>query len=722
MTFLNPLLALGALAFLIPLAIHVLNRSRFKTVEWGAMHLLESVIKVNHKRFRLDQLILLLVRCLIPVLLALCIARPLLTGSKTMNPNTPVSLLVVLDTSYSMEAMERGGSKLKKAIASAKELVASVNKGSDVYVLQLGDQPVPILDQPVFDASAVVRRLDQVEGGYGGCDISAALERAIATIDKMSNAHRELVIISDFQKADWQEILEGNAAELRAALDNLKVKPVLTFMPVGKTVSGNVSIQSIDFPTKAIGAGEPHAYRVDIHNHGAAQKENARVIFRVNGKEESISQVSLAANGSTQVLFTHAFSQPGSHVVQAEVVCDDPLEFDNRFSVSMTIWDKLKVLLVDGDPSPLPLKSETDFINVALTPFSLGRFQLSDLIETETVEDRKLTTEKIDSAKVIVLANVSKLKEAEKVALVSFVEKGGVLFVFPGNRIDLKWYRESFFSAGNGILPAPFGIQKGKQENSPRKIVAQHFDHPSLSFFNERSNGDLSDAEITRWYQMEEPETPSSNELRKSTSVLARLDNADPFLMECSYGKGVTIQMATTCDADWTDLPMRPVFLPLIQQLVTTTASRLVPPRNMTTGEPAVAMLKGMEESQTMTVRTPAGSERVIQTSLIDGDQVATYRSTIQPGVYSFSGPEKNINFAIHTNRSESSLELLDQKDVEKMVVATGGTTAASSVDYLANDQLRRNGIEIWKYVLAGFLAFLFLEIVLQQRFSRARA
>ena len=108
MTFLNPALAFGALAFLIPLAIHILNRSRFKTIEWGAMHLLESVIKVNHKRFRLDQLILLLVRCLIPALLAFCIARPLLTGSKTMNPNTPVSLLIVLDTSYSMEAMEKG--------------------------------------------------------------------------------------------------------------------------------------------------------------------------------------------------------------------------------------------------------------------------------------------------------------------------------------------------------------------------------------------------------------------------------------------------------------------------------------------------------------------------------------------------------------------------------------------------------------------------------------
>ncbi|MEC9093362.1 MAG: hypothetical protein VX438_11685, partial [Planctomycetota bacterium] len=264
--------------------------------------------------------------------------------------------------------------------------------------------------------------------------------------------------------------------------------------------------------------------------------------------------------------------------------------------------------------------------------------------------------------------------------------------------------------------------QKGKQASDPHKIVAQHFDHPSLTFFNERANGDLSNAEITRWYHMDEPDAPSSSALRQGTSVLARLDNADPFLMECSYGKGVTLQMATTCDADWTDLPMRPVFLPLMQQLVTTTASRLVSPRNLTTGEPAVATLKGIEQPQTITVRTPTDSERVLQTTAIDDDQVATYRSTLQPGIYSFSGPTEVIHFSVHTDRNESSLELLDPADFETLVVGTGATKAESSADYLANDQLRRNGSEIWKYVLAGFLAFLFLEIVLQQRFSRARS
>ena len=79
MNFLNVSLALGGAAVLIPLIIHIFNRSRFKIVNWGAMHLLESVIRVNRKQVQLEQLILLLIRCAIPILLALCLARMVVT-------------------------------------------------------------------------------------------------------------------------------------------------------------------------------------------------------------------------------------------------------------------------------------------------------------------------------------------------------------------------------------------------------------------------------------------------------------------------------------------------------------------------------------------------------------------------------------------------------------------------------------------------------------------
>ena len=79
MTFLNGILAFGAIAALVPLLIHIFNRSRFKVVAWGAIHLLESVLRKNRRQVQLEQLILLLIRCAIPILFAFALARMVVT-------------------------------------------------------------------------------------------------------------------------------------------------------------------------------------------------------------------------------------------------------------------------------------------------------------------------------------------------------------------------------------------------------------------------------------------------------------------------------------------------------------------------------------------------------------------------------------------------------------------------------------------------------------------
>src|SRR6056297_3506313 len=109
MTLLNSMLALGALAFTVPLAIHLLFRSRHRTVDWGAMHLLNRVVRINRRRLQLLQILLLLLRCLLPVLLAFTLARPLLTGWRSLPGDTPESVVLVIDDSRRMSATIDGG-------------------------------------------------------------------------------------------------------------------------------------------------------------------------------------------------------------------------------------------------------------------------------------------------------------------------------------------------------------------------------------------------------------------------------------------------------------------------------------------------------------------------------------------------------------------------------------------------------------------------------------
>ena len=104
MTFLNILLLGGMAAAAIPVLLHFFNRSRPRVVPWGAMHLLDAAFQAHTRRLKFEQLLLLLVRCLIPVLLALCMARPVLTGMRALLGGAKTSLVILLDNSYSMSA------------------------------------------------------------------------------------------------------------------------------------------------------------------------------------------------------------------------------------------------------------------------------------------------------------------------------------------------------------------------------------------------------------------------------------------------------------------------------------------------------------------------------------------------------------------------------------------------------------------------------------------
>lgn len=405
MTFLNQALAFGAAALLIPLVIHLLNRSRFRTVQWGAMHLLEAVINVNHKRFQLEQWILLMVRCAIPVLLALCLARPILTGSRILEGDVPVSLVILLDTSYSMDTVNESGTRFRNAIDAACALIGATGRGSEIYVLQTGGSPTPLFDQPSTDADSVTRRLKQLQGGFGASQMQLALDKALATLSAMSNARRELVVISDFQPSDWDDV-GLNAESIRQQCDAMAVHPVLTLLPVGDSIRRNVSVDSLQFPSRALGVGQQLMVRANLRNHGASPVVNVRAIMRIDGAEFSVSQVSLAANGTTQVLFPCTFDSAGSHVMEVEVVADDSLSTDNRYAAAVTVWKSVDVILVDGDPSSQPLQGETDYVSVALTPYAFGRMKLSDLVETKEVAPNALDESMLKKARVVVLANV----------------------------------------------------------------------------------------------------------------------------------------------------------------------------------------------------------------------------------------------------------------------------------------------------------------------------
>src|SRR5688572_23740146 len=155
MNFLNAALLAGVAALSIPIIIHLFHKSRFKVVKWGAMHLLEAVLRTNQRRVKIEQWILLAIRTLIPILLALAMARPLWTGSSKLIGDAKSATVVLLDNSYSMEAARAGTSNWSIARDETQRLIGELRNGSQVYVLLMGQGGGGLLDEPTVDLSRV---------------------------------------------------------------------------------------------------------------------------------------------------------------------------------------------------------------------------------------------------------------------------------------------------------------------------------------------------------------------------------------------------------------------------------------------------------------------------------------------------------------------------------------------------------------------------------------
>src|SRR6185503_19486499 len=97
--------ATGAALAAIPIIIHILNRRRFKTVQWAAMEFLLRALRKNRRRIRFEQWLLLAVRCCVLLFLGLALARPLGCEDTTLASLAARRAglhVFIIDNSYSM--------------------------------------------------------------------------------------------------------------------------------------------------------------------------------------------------------------------------------------------------------------------------------------------------------------------------------------------------------------------------------------------------------------------------------------------------------------------------------------------------------------------------------------------------------------------------------------------------------------------------------------------
>ncbi|MEZ5300229.1 MAG: BatA domain-containing protein [Verrucomicrobiales bacterium] len=633
----------GAAAFTILLIIHILNKRRYKTVHWGAVHLLEDIIKKNNQRIRLEQLLLLLMRIAIPIILALCLARPVLRGLQQFMGDEKLSSVILLDNSFSMQAGAAAGSNYNRARTEIGKIAETMPKGSDTSIILIGGEPKPIFDDPTTALDAVPDRLASTKDGGDPAQISEALGASAGELERMGHAAREVVLVSDFQARDWADAEASARSAALRRLEELPIKPTITLFRIADGERENVAIESVDVSAIVLGVGQKASLRVNLRNYGKSAHPDLMVNMKVDGEQARQSRVSLAAEGTAQVLFTHTFEKPGTHTIEINADAD-ALKGDNEFFAVFPVWDEVPAVLVNGKPSNEPLEGETDFLEIALQPFGAAKAKdLNDLIKTRVIQTGQLNDGELRQAHVAVLANAADIGDHQIRQLEEFVYDGGGLIIFGGDNCRLDWYNDNFFSGGNGLLPMPYagyaGPGEGAREGGAR-IVNQHFEHPALAFFNDPRNGKLGEAEFRRWLRMEPTAALGkalAASLQRKTSVLCRLDTGDPLIIERQMGDGRIIQCAMPADADWTNLPLQPFYVPLMQRLVTYLAAAVDPPRNLSVDGSIQAFLPREQDGKEAKLADPAGKEHILQARAEGSRAKVEFPGPLTPGIYTLT-------------------------------------------------------------------------------------
>jgi len=717
MIFLNWALALGALAFTVPLAIHLLFRNKFEIVDWGAMRFLESVVRVNRRRMQLRNLLLLLLRCAIPILLAFCLARPVITGWQTLPGDEPVSMTLAIDTSYSLAAqVDPSSRRIDRLISTASEIVSSLPRGSDVTLVTSanvgGDRTAePFQGNP----QSMLTALQALKLGGPSLSLDALLSESLRRVSGGATERRQIILLTDDAASDFSQSEISALDAIGQRRQSLAPAPSIAWVNAWENVDESVSnrrITQLEPSQSASVPGQMIPWTIEARIDGD-EAVTTSIDVRVDGT--LLESKSLTFRGGiARATFKTEFATAGRHAVEVAMPSDDGFASDDRLRADFLVLPSIDVWLVDGNPSEKPLQSDTDFLAIALSPFSLAGEKAVDLFNTSRVGSRKLDSQKEEAPDIVVLADVGSVRQEVADWLRDFVEdQGGTLVTFAGPSIDSDFWDKQLTKADSKpLLPMKWGEVKSSNEGGIGwKIDEGLLTYPPLASFAREAKGTLAAVDVTSYRVM------LPHEQKVDANVVMRLENGAPLIAVANVGNGRVMQVATTANDRWTSLPRRLAYVPLMQRLfmhLATGESRITTP---SAGEPILVAIN--ESDDPWDVTTPAGE--TAQATVSDGR--LRFSNTNVTGVYRFDS-KANGAFYSAVNVPEADLKRTPADEILLADVAKriGATRYESLSAYQSDDSTKRFGRGIWRYLLLALLAALVVEPFIQQRGAKVVA
>jgi len=738
----------GAIAGSIPIAIHLLNKQRFKKVVWAAMHWLWASYKKSQRRLQVEQLILLLIRILLLVLLALALARPALQeGIGLISGRASVYRIIVLDNSYSMAQRAGGAPLFDKAKAAAVDLAEKLSLSDEADVLVSNSSGDDVIATSTTPRPEMVNQIKAAAISDGGSDIPRAIAAACRLINERKSKNRtEIIVITDQTRAGWERsdnlprrVSTDDDAAIAKAFADVRTRPrILVARVSGDKDTENLAAVSIEVDEKVVPVGVDTQFIGTIASFASSEIKNVKVKLKVDG-EETVTEVlpSISPKKPETVMFHHAFADAGSHSVAIEIE-SDVLPVDNIAYLALDVEEQMRVLCVDGQQRVGPNASELDYFRQALAPSKSEEIKSGKMpLFPEVISDSAFPEANLDNYRLVVLANVAIIPREKIVALEQFVKRGGALWIFTGDRVDPAIYNKDL----SELLPMTLGelVGTGDADGPREKINEKDTGHPSIAKFSGIKGLSLSNLEVFRRNKLV-PRVPADPAVRTVLSY----ENGEIAAAEkrMGEGNGRVMLFGTTADKAWNNWPGKNHYMPLMNFIALDLIQPAYIERNRAFGEEFVMHIPrqdlGEFRRQGLRLLDPLGE--YTQLEIFNEQFLARSTPIRRAGVFTAQLPgdkKRTLHFAANRNIEESDLSTIEDREI-LMYIPKEGDTKGDRPGYFGTitqadlvlsggeemknveEQLKKAGgsREIWRWLAGTVLLLLLVESIFARRFG----
>ncbi len=471
MTFLFPVILAAGAAAAAPVIIHLIMRTKPRRVVFPPLRFVLKTHRAQISRLRLKHLILLAMRIVAIVLIAMLIARTQLPGwRRVADQKSPAAVVVVLDASGSMSYRQRGATLLAAGKRLAGRIVEALPPRSRVAVVSTASPAAAAAFHG--DLTVAAEQIAAVEQGYADETLAAGLARALTLLEDAPLPRKEVHVVSDMTARAWREATATLAGTIP---DDVRI----TVLRCGEGIRPNIAIGEVrpDVTSVPVGA----AVTVDVPLTASELAGEVTVRAELDGRTVDQETVRLAAGGSVVVKLDVRPREAGVRHGRIVLQQGDALELDDVRYFTLQVGPAGQVLVL-RDAATVGRGDETSFLMASAVAPPGSSAGGGHWVQRRTLTPETLTPKDLQEARIVVLANVSALPEAQWRQLEQFVRGGGHVWVVAGELTSAAGYNSP---SAQHILPAAIqsvetlGEPLGWQSASGHAMLDPFADQPN---------------------------------------------------------------------------------------------------------------------------------------------------------------------------------------------------------------------------------------------------